>query len=152
MGTLVWRDDWLLGIEPLDQDHREMVRLVNAVLCADPGADATAQGASQAAAQASPIGVRMQALIDHLRDHFAREESFLEAIDYPDSAEHRAQHAIELADLITLARVLSERGAACIDQDGAEGIKRWFFDHVIAEDRRYARYYHEGLGAGDANG
>ena len=26
---LVWRDEWLLGIEPFDADHKELVKLLN---------------------------------------------------------------------------------------------------------------------------
>lgn len=148
MGALVWRDAWLLGIEPLDADHRKMVQLLNAVLC--EGAEESAESPRESNGNAVPIGERMQALMDHLREHFAREEAFLEAIDYPGFAEHKRDHAIEMAELVALARRVSERGDRCVGAEGADGIKRWFFDHVIAEDQRFARYYHDRLGVREA--
>ncbi|MCU0833543.1 MAG: hemerythrin domain-containing protein [Chromatiaceae bacterium] len=148
MVALVWRDAWLLGIEPLDADHRKMVALLNAVLC-DAGAE-SGEIAAHRETQTTPIGERMQALIDHLRDHFVREETFLEAIEYPGFEQHKGEHALEMAELVDVARSHAERGAPCVGVEAADGIKRWFFDHVIAEDRRFARYYHERLGAREA--
>lgn len=148
MGALIWRDAWLLGIEPLDADHRRMVQLLNAILCDGP--EGATGSAAPAATQTVPIAERMQALIDHLRNHFAREETFLEAIEYPAFESHKREHAMEMAELIDVARSHTERGAPCVGAEAAEGIKRWFFDHVIAEDRRFAQYYHERLGAGEA--
>lgn len=150
MGALVWRDAWLLGIEPLDADHRKMVELLNAVLCDAGDESGDAGRPSNRQVPATPIGERMKALVDHLRNHFAREETFLEAIEYPAFESHKREHAMEMAELIDVARSHAERGAPCVGAEAAEGIKRWFFDHVIAEDRRFAQYYHERLGAGEA--
>lgn len=136
---LVWRDAWLLGIDLLDADHREMVRLINAVFCADGTAEPAA----------SPIGERLDALFDHLRAHFEREERLLVAIDYPGLAEHKREHAIQMAELVDLKRAVTETGARCLSEEAAEGIRRWFFNHVIAEDQRFARYYRERIGAGE---
>jgi hemerythrin len=136
---LVWRDAWLLEIDLLDADHREMVRLMNAAFCADGAADPAAP----------PMGERLDALLDHLRGHFGREERFLAAIDYPGLAEHTREHAIQMAEFVDLKRAVTKTGARCLSEEAAEGIRRWFFNHVIAEDQRFARYYRERIGVGE---
>ena len=80
-------------------------------------------------------------MVEHLRAHFAREESFLQSIDYPFFDEHRGEHALEMAELAELRRELLNRPSRRLDQESIAGIKRWFFNHVIAEDHRYAEYY-----------
>jgi hemerythrin len=137
---LVWRNAWLLEIDSLDADHREMVRLLNAVFCAD----------GEGIPPPVPLTERLDALLAHLRAHFEREERFLAAIDYPELAEHKREHAIQMAELVDLRRVVTESDAQCLSEEAEEGIRRWFFNHVIAEDQRFARYYRERLGAGAA--
>ena len=138
---LIWREEWLLGIETLDADHQEMVRLMNLLFCRNaPERGGDAEHATP------PVLDRLDAVIEHVRVHFGREESFLQSIDYPHYEEHRTEHSLQMAEFIQIRRELEESGAPCIDAETAEGIKRWFFNHAIAEDQRFADYYYEQLG------
>lgn len=141
---LVWNDSWLLQIDELDADHREMVRLINDLFCAGTSDEATGD-----AQPMPPMTERLSALLGHLRVHFEREETFLAAIEYPALVEHRREHAIQMAELVDMHRVLAETGARGLDDEAADGIRRWFFNHVVAEDLRFARYYRERLGAAE---
>lgn len=132
--ALVWRDAWALGVELLDAQHREMVRLINAVL--DPAAEST-------------VGARLDALIAHLRRHFDTEQVFLRAIDYPLTEQHCREHALQLAELVDLRRAVAGDTRALSAEDRA-GIRQWFFNHVVAEDRRFGAYYRRVVcGAGE---
>ncbi|WP_295884242.1 hemerythrin domain-containing protein [uncultured Thiohalocapsa sp.] len=123
--ALVWRDAWALGVELLDAQHRDMVRLINQVL--DPAAE-------------SAVGARLDALIAHLRRHFDTEQVFLRAIDYPLTDQHCREHALQLAELVDLRRAVAGDTGALSAEDRA-GIRQWFFNHVVAEDRRFGAYY-----------
>jgi hemerythrin len=106
---LVWREGWRLGIDVLDVDHQKLVALLNVVLAAARPAADVAQP-SRAAATPRPCPDRqlagLQALVEHLRAHFRREESFMAAIGYPDLAPppQRACHTARRAhDLLAAA-------------------------------------------------
>jgi hemerythrin len=142
---IVWRDAWCLGIESLDTDHQELVRLLNALLQVQgapspkPGLDPPAEG------QRSPEGSQvagLATLIAHLRAHFQREEALMSAIDYADREAHRGEHAMQIAELMALCREQEERGERRLQADSLEWIKRWCFDHLVSEDRRLAEAYH----------
>ena len=122
---LVWRDNWLLGIDELDVDHKEMVRLINRL--------ARAEG---------DLIDNLDDLTAHLQGHFAREERFLEAIAYPEFATHAGDHAIQMAEFAVLRREIVSGERSDLDAGDLQSIKQWFFNHVIAEDRRFAVYYH----------
>jgi hemerythrin len=125
---LSWRDDWLLGIEPLDADHRELARLINRLTDAgDP----------------DTLPQRITRVIEHLRCHFHVEQVFLRAIDYPYLDHHSRDHALQLAELVDLSRRLARTGDRVLDPADVQVLKDWFFTHVIAGDRRFAAYYHE---------
>jgi hemerythrin-like metal-binding protein len=125
---LIWRDAWLLDIELLDADHREMVRLMNRL--SDPD-------------DPQPLSRRITELIEHLRRHFHIEQVFLRAIDYPELDEHSREHALQLAELVDLSRRLARTDKPVLDDTEIGALKDWFFPHVIAGDRRFAAYYRE---------
>lgn len=141
---IVWRDAWCLGIEALDADHQELVRLLNQLLeaqaetLAEGGPGHPRRGEDQPR-QSQVAG--LAALIQHLHAHFRREEDLMTAIDYPDLEAHRGEHAMQAAELMALCRELEDSGAEQLSGESLEWIKRWCFDHFITEDRRLANAY-----------
>ena len=142
---LTWRDDLLMGIDVLDADHQQMVMLLNLLVAAGkpppdpPALDDNPASTSQTPAVAA-LG-HLDALIAHVRVHFEREEAFLRAIGYPDYVEHKREHAMQMAEFVDLRRRLADETTCYIDPDTVQGIRNWFFNHVIAEDREYAAYF-----------
>jgi hemerythrin len=125
---LIWRDEWALGIELLDAEHRVMVRLLNRLLTDDDSA---------------PLTERLDALIAHLRRHFHTEEIFLRSIGFAGSVEHSRDHALQMAEFITLRRSVTRSGERQLSVVDRQAIRHWFFDHVIAGDRLFAIYYRD---------
>ncbi len=125
---LTWQDTWWLDIQALDEDHQHMVKLVN-----------------QLAQSADAVAVRtaLDELIAHVRFHFTHEEEFLAEIGYPHLARHKREHAMQLAEFVLLQRDMEADQDLGLDQAILEGIKSWFLNHVIAEDKVYAAYYHQ---------
>jgi len=123
---LIWRDDWALGIDLLDEEHREMVRLINRLFDAS---------------DSSPLTERLDALIAHLRSHFNTEERFLRAIDFRDTDEHCREHQLQMAEFVDLRRSITRSDASALDAGDLTSIRHWFFNHVVAEDRRFGVFY-----------
>lgn len=125
---LTWRDEWLLDIDMLDAEHREMVRLINRL------GDAT---------DPAPLSLRLGDLITMLRGHFLVEQRFLREIAYPHMEDHTRDHRLQLAELVDLRRSLATSSEATMSPAELHPIKDWFFNHVVAEDRRFAAYYRD---------
>ena len=82
MENIRWRDPALVGVLVLDQQHRELLRLLHRLektLEADPGG-------------ALPE-YRFVQLAEETSAHFKEEEAFLQGVGYPALARHRADHA-----------------------------------------------------------
>lgn len=141
---LVWREEWCLGIEALDTDHRELVRLLNLLLESQGQALEDSEG-HQADGGQRPVEpgqeADLAALIAHLREHFRREEELMAAIAYAGLEDHRSEHAMQIAELLILCRELENSGARRLAAESLEWIKRWCFDHFVIEDRRLAEAY-----------
>jgi hemerythrin len=130
---LVWQDAWLMGIDHLDADHRELVRLLNTLF----------ERSQDMVDDADSVSVLtgMKRLIAHMRRHFDAEERFLQEIEYPLFEAHKREHSIEMAEFVDICRALENSGEAALDLAALQNIKTWFFNHVIAEDHKFAEYY-----------
>lgn len=131
---LTWRDDWLLDIDLLDDEHRQMVHLINRLATPD---------------ETIPLIQRLDDLIAHLRGHFQLELVFLREIGYPDMGGHSREHSMQMAEFVDMRRELARIPLASqpqtLEASDLRAIKHWFFNHVVAEDRRYAAFYREAV-------
>ncbi len=145
---LVWRDDWCMGIPALDSDHRRLVTLVNALLSSRPRFEqylgGTGDDREPDTAEREPFA-RFEALLDHLRDHFEREEALMLSIDYDDFQSHKCEHSLQIAELTELRRQVSRERGGTFSQESLQWVKRWCFDHFIAEDRRLGQAYADAM-------
>ncbi len=143
---LTWRTQWQTGIDWIDGDHREIARLLNRLVAINDQAfsDPRARAAN---APTSAVLSALEALIERTRRHFQKEEGFMREIGYPGFDEHRCEHVLQLAEFSELHRALEKDGGETLGPDTLEAFKRWFFNHVIAEDRGYADYYHDMIAA-----
>lgn len=140
---LCLRDSWILGIDNLDADHREIVRLFNRLVDGEQGGPMS-QG--RPGDHSDGLLDRLEALIDHLRRHFAVEEALLDEMGYPDAPAHKREHALQMAELVDLHRQLTITKFPRVDDQSLDALKDWFFAHVVDEDRYFARYYRQHAG------
>ena len=92
MGLLKWSNESSVGIETVDNEHRELIDVINE-LC-----DAVQKGHER-----EQTGQLLHRLIECARGHFTSEEAMLLATDYPELAEHTEQHQSLLVEVEELA-------------------------------------------------
>ena len=90
----------------------------------------------------------MDALIEHTRRHFLAEEAFLRQIRFPGYNEHRCEHVLQTAEFADMRRALGQEPGPVLGSETLQDLKRWFFNHVIAEDRAYVDYYRSAIETG----
>ncbi len=145
---LSWRTDWNTGIDWVDADHREMVRRLNRLAEACRCGPDEPPGAARTPCKELVLE-RLDDLIEHNRRHFQSEEQFLREITYPRYEEHRREHVMQMAEFLDLRRALDRDLAQSLSRETLQEFKRWFFNHVIAEDRLYADYFQSRAGRQD---
>ena len=141
---LVWREGWLINIDPMDEDHIEMVRLLN--LLADIKNDIEMDENTHSSEENNIPSIehfirRYDDLIAHIKAHFEREEAFMESINYPRTSIHKREHSVQMAAFTSFRRQLAERGMGVFEREDLNWIKMWFLGHVVSEDQEYANYY-----------
>ena len=125
---VVWRDEYSVGCDPIDDQHKRIVAILNDFYVAiQEGNDADIL-----------TGV-LQRLVDYAREHFAFEEHVMKEHEYPDLAKHQMRH---LAMKDKTCALLKQRPN--VDHDTPAEVfrflKDWWITHILHEDKLYAPY------------
>ncbi len=129
MALILWSNDYSVGIEALDADHIVVASLINLI-------DDAKQGGSDEAA----VGRVLKVLVDHAYAHFAREEAFLEAHDYPHLKQHRQEHRLLADQLRELHQDYERTPDPAISREIMELLNYWLIEHILKVDMHYKTF------------
>ena len=124
-----WGERYATGIPLIDEQHKELINLTNALFDACLQGDQTAQVFKDT----------VRGVADYINYHFSAEEKMLEKINYPELAEHKKQHAILAKQVLENIRLFQE-GRKFIPNSFVRAMKDWILAHIAVVDRRYADY------------
>ena len=125
---IAWKDQYSVGIDSIDQQHRKLVNLINQLMTA---VDYSTGEEFEREALAE--------LVDYTKTHFSYEEGLMEDNGYPDFEAHREQHRAMIAEV---EKVLAEYEK---DQDMAmrhacDYLKDWLVNHINGTDKQYSSF------------
>ncbi len=124
MTLIPWRDEFALGIPPVDHEHHELIDLINALherMLADPAhADA---------------GEFLGEIYARIAAHFALEERIMRESRYDEYEDHKADHERLLDDIRDIMDDYEDRNQFDGNQLSAR-LERWFAIHFKTKDAR----------------
>ena len=124
MSLITWKDEFSLGVESVDVEHREMIELIND-LDASMERDASHAGVVEALGE---IYARIAA-------HFALEEKIMRDAHYEAYAAHKQDHESLLDSLLDVIDSVDDAGRydrAALSQR----LDAWFSDHFRTHDAK----------------
>jgi|SRR5690349_5724868 hemerythrin len=124
MGLLHWENRYSVGITAIDNEHREMIELINRLY-----AEATVQGSKDA------IANFFGDLFKAISSHFALEEHLMRERGYDQLTQHKSDHERLLDEL----RDIMEDFEASERMDEkllAHRLDAWFSRHFESHDAR----------------
>ncbi|HEY9164255.1 MAG TPA: bacteriohemerythrin [Magnetovibrio sp.] len=124
--ALPWNNDLLVGIEQLDNDHRKLVSLVNEM--------------SDHALNSHQVDAVLDALIEYTQDHFAREETVMEACGYPMLLEHQTVHRNLAAKVTGLAKTWRNSEDPEVMVELLDFLRGWLVKHIMETDKQITPY------------
>lgn len=120
MGTMVWKDEYSVGNELLDAQHRGLIDLVNR-LDGD-----------------EPLGRVLEELAGYAEMHFRDEEDLVEAAGYPGLTQQKNQHKAFQAWLDrTLNSCRSGGEASVARRDLYAYLSIWIANHLMVYDAAF---------------
>jgi len=113
---LEFKDEYLYGIDLIDQQHIHLVYLLNRLNLA-----------INSDQEPKRILALFDQLLDETRLHFVSEEELLERYQFPELLEHKAGHLKLLASLTELNTLFHKQGGKFI---ALQDIKAWILNHI----------------------
>ena len=125
---VVWGDKFATGIELIDLQHMELVKLTNQLYQACLAGDGHVADVFKAA---------MRRMVNYVRFHFTAEMEFLKKINYPGYNDHKAQHDLLVKDILTAVAEF-ESGKKYTPNLFVRTLRDWVFGHIAYFDKNYA--------------
>jgi len=130
---VTWGDSYTLGIELIDNQHKELVRLTNELFRACLAGNETAETAFKAA---------MAQMVDYVRFHFSTELELFKRINYPNYQEHKKEHDTMVMNILEASKEFSA-GKKFVAHNFVRTLKDWILSHIAFADKLYVAYINE---------
>ncbi|MCP3867640.1 MAG: bacteriohemerythrin [Gammaproteobacteria bacterium] len=125
---LVWKDEYSVGVEKVDDDHKQLITLLNRF-----------QTAYEYHTGEEFERTALNELINYTRYHFDREEELMKEHEYPDIEAHKAQHAAMIAEVEQFQKDYQARGHEALE-GVATYLNEWLINHINGTDKLYVPY------------
>ena len=125
MSLIEWKDDFAIGIDSVDHEHRELIALINSVH----------QRLSDEAPK-DEIETVLGEIESGIGAHFALEEKTMRDLAYDQYGDHKADHERLLDDIRDIADAYVEGAYAEMSTVLSEHMNIWFSDHFCQMDAR----------------
>lgn len=125
MALFRWRDNLSLGVASIDADHKKLIDLLNRL-----------HFMSIAGADTDAIGGVLSELVMYTRTHFRREEALMQAVRYPDFAEHQRLHREMTSELATYEAAYATDPKTFDIDAFYDFIADWLLVHVMTVDMK----------------
>lgn len=128
MSLLRWSDNYLVGHEQVDTEHRYLFALINEFH------DAFMERHSRA-----DLDRLLNRLVEYTERHFRHEEAMMREAGYPDLARHAAIHESLVEQIFRLAEKFSNR-AINPTRETFAFLDTWLTEHIRVEDMAFALF------------
>jgi hemerythrin-like metal-binding protein len=127
-----WESRYMVGIEQIDDQHRELFKLANDLFLGCQNED----GSSKIFFE-----LTVHKLVSCLKKHIWIEEQLLEYIKYPDRAAHKQQHSVFVKNILEKIDKIEQCQQPRLKQF-AYHLRDMLITHITLIDKKYATYIH----------
>lgn len=130
MELVEWRDNFKIGIEEVDFEHQELIRLIN-------------ESYNEAKKEESTLAVldSLGEIFVQISAHFALEEKEMKELKYDQYEDHKEDHE-DLLDSIRDIMDDYEESKMLDEEEFGERLKGWFVNHFSTKDARLHKFLH----------
>jgi hemerythrin len=127
--SVTWDNSFSVGFGPIDDQHKELVKMTNELF----------QACEQGVIAADMAFLQtMKRALNYAETHFADEEGYMLKANYPYLDEQKDQHEDFVAEV---QKSIEEFEAGNIEPVFlARFLKKWLLNHIAVYDKKYAPY------------
>lgn len=118
--VIEWRDGFKIGIDQVDQEHRQLFTLVRALNLAS-------------------VDHTVDELLNYVVTHFSNEQALMEKSGYPAFEQHLKLHeefAAQVAEFLGSDQAWTEERV----QEMRKFLNKWLIGHIMTHDLRFGKW------------
>ena len=123
-----WKDEYSVGIESIDLQHKKLLGLINSLQTAVNYK--TGEAFEREA---------LDELVDYTKTHFKYEEDLMQEHGYPSFEAHRAEHAKMVARVDSLLEEYNQNQDLAM-RKALAFLKDWLINHINGTDKQYSEF------------
>ncbi|WP_027183280.1 bacteriohemerythrin [Desulfovibrio inopinatus] len=128
MAILEWSESLSVNIHIMDEQHHQLLRMVN-----------TLYDAMQNQTNTDPVHSILEQMHQYAITHFGTEEAFMEQHTYPEILPHKEEHQ-KFIDKISQIRLHEQTETAANSIDLINFLSNWLVDHIHGTDKKLGAY------------
>jgi len=121
-----WTDRYALKVPLIDNQHKELIKLTNALYDTCRGGSESAKDGFRKAAHA---------VVEYIKVHFSTEEQIMERVDYPEAAAHKEKHKAFIRMFLDEVKAF-EDGKSFVPNEFANILREWTLTHIAITDKQ----------------
>jgi hemerythrin len=125
-----WSDEFSVGVEEIDREHKRLLALLNDL-----------HDAVQAGSAHEVLGKVMDELLLYVSYHFAHEEELFLRTNYPGFERHRLQHRALTITVKEIYEDFQQSDSEALPSQVLQFLKNWLCEHIMGSDRAFGVYY-----------
>ncbi len=130
MPMIEWSDEFTMGVEVIDTDHKRLLGLLNALHNSVEAGDAR-----------DVIAKVLDELVFYIGYHFACEEELFLRTAYPGSDKHMRQHQALTSAIQEIVAEFHKQTLDGLPRQVLEFLRNWLYEHILRSDRAFSTYY-----------
>ncbi|MDR2743534.1 MAG: bacteriohemerythrin [Treponema sp.] len=125
-----WDARYSMNIQFIDDQHKELINLTNALYKGCLVGDETAR---------TYFMETIRGTVDYVKYHFSAEEKMLENVKYPDFANHKKEHESFVKKILEDVEKFQE-GKKFVPNQFVRYLKDWILTHIAIQDKKYSDF------------
>ncbi|MDD3288440.1 MAG: bacteriohemerythrin [Alphaproteobacteria bacterium] len=132
MSFIEWTPEFSVGVEALDQDHKDLILFINNLHAA------LLDGSIETVTEET-----LNIMTYHSKEHFRREEELFAQTDYPEAEAHKKMHEQFTRQLLEIKGRFMKNPSKEISLEFILFVKKWAVEHMQEADMKYVPYLKE---------
>lgn len=118
-----WKQEYSIGDEKIDSEHKWLLSLANEVL-----------GFSRNDEEVDKVKAAVMSLYNYAKTHFENEEAFMRQIDYKGLADHQKLHKVIVNEMNKIMR--KSKTIDVLVYKFKRLMNDWVLQHIIVDDKK----------------
>ena len=131
MEALVWSDKFSVGVAALDEQHKQVIDLINKLIALH-----------STELNVDEIRSIFSDLVKYGLDHLQFEEKLLQEHDYPDYVKHKHEHFLYIKKATKQMKNVTNIDEQTLFET-TEFLLDWWTHHILEEDMKYRSFLEE---------